>query len=163
MPDVEHLSPDVQAFVERVGLYYARYGLPRIGGRILGLLLIAERPLTLDDIAGALKVSRASVSTNVRQAVAFGFAEQVGVPGDRRDYYQFPESGWDRALLMNIEAVKGLQALAERGVASVSSEDTVARDRLEEMLEFSAILLDDSYAILEQWRAHRQARQKKRA
>jgi DNA-binding transcriptional regulator GbsR (MarR family) len=163
MPDIEHLTPDVQAFVERVGLYYARYGLPRIGGRILGLLLIAERPLTLDDIAGALQVSRASVSTNVRTAVMYGFAEQVSVPGDRRDYYQFPESGWDRSLLMNIEAVKGLHALAERGVASVNSDDPVARDRLEEMLEFSEILLDDSHAILESWRAHRQARQKKRA
>ena len=79
----------------------------------------------------------------------YGFAEQVSVPGDRRDYYQFPESGWDRSLLMNIEAVKGLHALAERGVASVTSDDPVARSRLEEMLEFSEILLDDSYAILE--------------
>jgi len=163
MPDIEHLTPDLQAFVERVGLYYARYGLPRIGGRILGLLLVAERPLTLDDIAGALQVSRASVSTNVRTAVVFGFAERVSVPGDRRDYYQFPESGWDRALLVNIQAVKELHALAERGVASVTPDDPVARDRLEEMLEFSEILLDDSHAILESWRAHRQARQKKRA
>ena len=163
MPDIEHLSPDMQAFIERVGLYYARYGLPRIGGRILGLLIVAERPLTLDDIAGALQVSRASVSTNVRLAVTYGFAEQVGVPGDRRDYYQFPESGWDRALLINIEAVKGLQALAERGIASVGPDDAVARDRLEEMLEFSGVLLDDSYAMLEHWRTYRQARQKKRA
>lgn len=163
MPDIEQLSPDVQSFVERIGLYFAQYGLPRIGGRILGLLLVADRPLTLDDIASALMVSRASVSTNVRLVLTFGFAERVSVPGDRRDYYQCPPDVWDRALLINIEAVKELRALAGRGIAAVHPSDAVTHDRLEEMLEFCDVTLDDSYAMLEHWRARRQARQRKRA
>lgn len=163
MPDIEQLSPETQAFIERVGLYYGQYGLPRIGGRILGLLLVAERPLTLDDIAGALRVSRASVSTNVRLAVTYGFAEQVSLPGDRRDYYQFPEDGWDRALLINIEGAKGLRVIAERGLAAVTPDDALAHERLEEMLQFCDFALDESYAMLEGWRARRQARSKKRA
>lgn len=169
MPDIEHRSPDVRSFVERIGLYFAQYGLPRIGGRILGLLLVADRPLTLDDIANALMVSRASVSTNVRLVLTFGFAERVSVPGDRRDYYQCPPDVWDRVLLINIEAVKELRTLAGRGIAAVhpndanDANDAVAHDRLEEMLEFCDVTLDDSYAMLEHWRARRQARQRKRA
>ncbi|HEV8192387.1 MAG TPA: hypothetical protein VGP82_13050 [Ktedonobacterales bacterium] len=163
MPDIEHLSPDVLAFIERNGLYFEQYGLPRIGGRIAGLLLVAHRPLTLDDIAGALQVSRASVSTNLRLCVTYGFAERVGVPGDRRDYYQFPEHGWDRILLINIEAVKAWRAITERGLAAVSTDDSMVHDRLEEMLVFIDVVSADSYAMLEHWRARRRARQRKRA
>jgi DNA-binding transcriptional regulator GbsR (MarR family) len=163
MPDIEQLSPDVQSFVERIGLYFEQYGLPRIGGRITGLLLVAHRPLSLDDIAAALSVSRASVSTNVRLCITFGFAERVSLPGDRRDYCQFPEHGWERMLHINIEAVKALRALAERGLDAVTPDDAVVHDRLEEMLEFVDVVLDDSYAMLERWRSRRQERRKKRA
>ena len=163
MPDSEHLSPEVQAFVERNGTYFEQYGLPRIGGRISGLLLVAHRPLSLDDIAGALRVSRASVSTNVRLCITYGFAERVSLPGDRRDYYQFPDHGWDRILLINIEAVKAWRVITERGLAAVPLADLVIHDRLEGMLEFIDVVLDDSYAMLEHWRARRQERRQKRA
>jgi DNA-binding transcriptional regulator GbsR (MarR family) len=163
MPDVEHLSPEVQTFIDRLGTYFEQYGLPRIGGRIAGLLVVVHRPLTLDDIAGALLVSRASVSTNVRMLVTYGFAERVSQTGDRRDYYQFPEHGWDRTLVINIEAVKALRAIAERGLAAVKPDDPMVHDRLEEMLEFVDVVLEDSYAMREHWHMRRQERLKKRA
>src|SRR5258707_3209499 len=93
MPEAERLSPALQEFVESMGVYFERFALPRIGGRILGLLLIADRPLSLDDMASTLRVSRASISTNMRLLTASSLAEQVSFPGDRRDYYRFgPET-----------------------------------------------------------------------
>src|SRR5439155_617535 len=82
------LSASALEFIEAVGLFFERLGIARIGGRILGLLMLAERPLTLDEMAGLLLVSRASISTNARMSVAAGLVEHVSWPGDRRDYYR---------------------------------------------------------------------------
>jgi hypothetical protein len=63
-PDVEETekdapTPEKVRFVESMGRYLGQYGLSRIGGRLLGLLMIAEEPLSLDDMATTLSVSRA--------------------------------------------------------------------------------------------------------
>jgi DNA-binding transcriptional regulator GbsR (MarR family) len=80
-------SPEELEFIEAVGLHFDTLGLPRIGGRIFGLLVISPRPLLLDEIAGTLNISRASVSVNTRVFIANGAMEIRAVPGDRRQYY----------------------------------------------------------------------------
>jgi len=77
-------------FIETMGLTLESEGLPRIAGRIFGLLLLSEDALSLDDLAAELQVSKASVSTNTRLLEQRGVLEQVGRPADRRDYYRVP-------------------------------------------------------------------------
>ena len=77
-------------FVERMGLALEADGLPRIAGRIFGLLLVSEEPRSLDELAAELRVSKASVSTNARLLEHRGVLEQVSRPADRRDYYRIP-------------------------------------------------------------------------
>lgn len=155
--DVTRLSPEIQQVIESIGLYFEQYGLPRIGGRLVGLLLFADRPLTLDAMAGALGVSRASVSTNIRVLAQLGIAEPVGLPGDRRDYYRFGEDAWERGLIVRMDAAERSRRIAERGLTGVAPDDDVARGRLAEMLAFCAFLLDEERTRLERWRALRRA------
>ncbi len=155
MADPLALTPGMQEFIENMGLFFERFDLPRIAGRILGLLLLASRPLTLDDMADALQVSRASASTNARMAVAFGMAEQVGVPGDRRDYYRWPDDGWGTQLNLNIEALKAIAAIVNRGLDALTPDDDVARVRLEEAREFCAFLDAEMKGMLERWGVYR--------
>ena len=82
------LSPAAEQYVERMGLIWEAEGLPRIAGRILGFLALQDAPCTLDDIAGALRVSKASVSNDARRLEQLHLVERAGRPGDRRDYYQ---------------------------------------------------------------------------
>src|SRR5215208_5593062 len=77
-------------FVERMGLALEADGLPRIAGRIFGLLLISENPRSLDALAAELRVSKGSVSTNARMLEQRGLLERVCRPADRRDYYSVP-------------------------------------------------------------------------
>lgn len=80
-------------FVERMGLLVEEDGWPRIAGRILGFLMVTPGECSLDDIASALGVSRASVSTDARRLLQGGMLERQSRPGDRRDYYRIaPES-----------------------------------------------------------------------
>ena len=64
-------------------MYFESYGIPRIGGRILGLLLVADEPLSADSIASVLRVSCASVSTNFKLLLTSSLAEKVTFAGDR--------------------------------------------------------------------------------
>src|SRR5918997_56259 len=77
-------------FIERMGLALEAEGLPRIAGRIFGLLLVTENCRSLDQIAAELRVSKASVSTNARLLEQRGVLERNSRAGDRRDYYRVP-------------------------------------------------------------------------
>ncbi len=100
MPESNSLTPEQQAFIERVGLYFEQYHLSRIGGRLLGLLLLIDRPLGIAEMATTLGVSRASVSTNIRETADFGLTERVGILGDRRDYYRFSADAWRQTIAL---------------------------------------------------------------
>ena len=63
-------------------------GLPKSIGQIYGFLYLAEGPHSLDDMARILGISKASVSTGIRQLVSWGAIKQVWVQGGRRDYYE---------------------------------------------------------------------------
>jgi DNA-binding transcriptional regulator GbsR (MarR family) len=74
-------------FVEKLGLHVEREGRSRVGGQLLGILLLADAPLSLDELAARLAVSKASVSINARELERHGVAIRVSFPGDRRDHY----------------------------------------------------------------------------
>ncbi|WP_136634906.1 GbsR/MarR family transcriptional regulator [Pseudooceanicola onchidii] len=75
-------------FVETLGLIFQGEGMPPISGRILGQLALADRALSLTEIAETLQVSKASVSTNVRLLEAKGIAVREARPGSRQDHWR---------------------------------------------------------------------------
>jgi DNA-binding transcriptional regulator GbsR (MarR family) len=75
-------------FVETAGRLCQRFGLPRSTGQIYGLLYLSPSPLSLDDIADMLSISKASASTGTRQLLGWHALKQVWVPGDRRDHFE---------------------------------------------------------------------------
>lgn len=149
------LSPGMARFVESMGRYFEQYGIARIGGRILGLLMIADRPLSLDEIATRLKVSRASVSTNIRLATANDLAELVTFPGDRRDYYRMIEDAWGHAMRTETEAIPAMRRIAERGLEALGPGDAAARTQLEEMIDFCDFAMEERRGMIERWQARR--------
>ena len=156
------LSAEAQSFVENMGVYFERYALPRIGGRLLGLLLVVDRPLSLDDMANTLGVSRASVSTNMRLILAIGLAELVTRPGDRRDYYRFTDDAWGRSILIDMEGVRSLRLLAERGLGAVETTDNTAREHLDDLIAFCDLVLEERQTTLERWRGLQRAKREKK-
>lgn len=144
-------------FIERLGLYFEGFGLPRIAGRLLGLLILTDRPLSLDEIAALLHVSRASVSTNARLLVAARLVERVGLPGDRRDYYASGERGWDAVIETDLETARTLHALAAEALEPLAADESPARTRLQATVEFSRFYADELAATLARWRERRMA------
>ena len=100
---------DVAQFIERMGLLWEQEGLTRIAGRIFGLALVSPDPCSLDEIAEALGVSKASVSNDARMLEKLGFVERVSLPGDRRDYYRITRDSIVRSLSTKLQRLRVFQ------------------------------------------------------
>ena len=75
-------------FVEAGGHTTQSFGLGRMLGQMYALLYLSPRPLCLDEVAAELGISKASVSTTIRQLERWTAVKRVWVKGDRRDFYE---------------------------------------------------------------------------
>ena len=82
------LSKTRREMIEAGGRICQLLGLPRSTGQIFGLLYLSPKPLSLDDMAALLGISKASASIGTRQLASWGAVRQVWVPGERRDYFE---------------------------------------------------------------------------
>lgn len=155
---VDALTPAESQFVEAHGLFFERLGFPRIGGRVLALLLVAERPLTLDAIARQLRVSKASVSTNSRNFVRLGVVDEVTFPGDRRTYFAWSPRAWARRTEIALGVADGIRQNARMGLQAISADNVAARERLEQGLVFADLLEQQAVGLAEKWRAIQEER-----
>lgn len=149
------LNPPLTRFIENLAQYFENFGIPRIGGRILGLLLVSSEPLSAEAISNILKVSRASVSTNIRFALQVGLAEKVSFPGDRITYYAFPESGLEKTLTVEIQAVSMMKRFVEQGLNALSPEDPT-RSRLAALADWADFLTQVWQKAAIEWQARKQ-------
>jgi HTH-type transcriptional regulator, glycine betaine synthesis regulator len=89
------LSPWEQALIDFF-LQVAQFlGLPKSVGQIFGLLFASDQPLSLDDIADRLQISRGSASQGLNYLRRFDAVRTTFVLGDRREFYQV-ETDTDR-------------------------------------------------------------------
>jgi len=87
-------SETVQQFVEAWGSMGALWGINRSVARVHALLMATEGPLSLDEIAERLLISKGNASMSLRELRTFGVVRQVEVPGDRRDFYVTEPDVW---------------------------------------------------------------------
>lgn len=140
-------------FVEAMGRHFEAEGVPRIGGRMFGLLLLQEEPCSLDDLVDQLEVAKASASTNARLLEQWALIEQVSVPGDRRDYYQAAPDQ-TRTLEFRLARIREYGVLLRQGAAA-ASRSAVAR-RLGIMADFNTESIAAIETLLARWRgSHR--------
>src|SRR5215510_13012040 len=99
------ITPAASAFVEQIAVILEAEGLPRVCGRLFALLIVTPEPLSLDELADLLGVSKASVSINARTMEERGKIERVSRAADRRDYYQISEDMVEKSMEERIAKV----------------------------------------------------------
>ena len=151
------LSPSMQRAADLFAHQFEAQGLPRIGARILALLLLSSRPLHLDDIARALRVSRASVSTNTRVFLHLGLIEPAEVRGDRRRHFRLAEHAWENRLVA-MAAVGGAFARGCAAARAVPDIPAAVAERLSIVEEVAAFLQEQSVELMVRWQARLAAR-----
>lgn len=149
------LTPKTQDFIEHIGLTIEKLGTTRTLGRMFGLLLVAERPLSLDELASALRVSKASISTNARVCVQIGLAQRVSILGDRRDHYEISPGSFERAVAVRLPIIQEMVSLADAGMQAVAKGNHTARARLKEMRDFYEFVGAEMAKIMPRWQDSR--------
>ncbi len=147
---IPRLTPEVSRFVENMGLYFENQGIPRIGGRILGLLMIAHEPLSAEDIARILKVSRGSLSTNFRALLASGMVEKVPMYGDRRTYFVFSDAAIEHRTINGTQAAAYFKKIVQQGLEALPPKDP-ARHHLDASLVWADMLIRAFEQVLVDW------------
>ncbi len=157
---IPRLTPQLSRFVESMGMYFENQGIPRIGGRMLGLLMIAHQPLSAEDLAEILKVSRGSLSTNFRALLASGMVEKVTVHRDRTTYFVFSDAAMENRTITGTHATVAFKKLVQQGLAALPPKDP-ARHHLDASLEWSDIIIGAFEKALADWqRRHVRSRQR---
>ncbi len=126
----------IARFVEQMGLICEADNLPRIAGRLFGLLIVEDGAYSLRQLADRLQVSRASVSTNARILTEIGIVERAPKPGDRQGYYQLASNPFHRMLTGKVRALQHAQTVFSEAAESFPAKRETAKRRLREMAEF---------------------------
>ena len=134
-PDVEH------EFAARMGLFFEQLGGTRTMGLIYGWLIICEPAhQSISEMAAVLHLSKASISTVVRQLEQAQMVERVHVPRTRQHHYQLRSGGWTQIMQARVSRLGPGAAAAEYGLAHIGPGRPDARERLEEMRDFFRFL-----------------------
>ncbi len=81
--------------VERIGVFLEKYGYQPIPARIIGLLMVTEKPyLTFDEITESLKVSKSAVSIGLNLLLGTQQIDYITLPGDRKRYFKSRIGEW---------------------------------------------------------------------
>lgn len=140
-------------FIEQMGLIMGADGLPRIGGRIVALLLITDGDISLDHIATRLRVSKPSVSINARLLEEKGVIEKVSHAADRRDYYRIADDVFGRTMQQRLNRLQRLQSCVSSARTSLKPVPPVVAERLDNFVAACTQLRDMTAQALAEWRA----------
>jgi|TARA_R100000501_G_scaffold18498_1_gene39539 DNA-binding transcriptional regulator GbsR (MarR family) len=136
------LTPDESEFIETMGVVSEGDGLPRIAGRMWGLLVVTGGTLSSAEIAELLEVSRGSVSTNLRFLEQLGIVRRMAKPGDRQTYFTIRDNPYSTLMRGLNQRVIANANMVRRTMTKIS--DPEARDRLQDLATFYEVL-DRSY------------------
>lgn len=123
-------------FIEKVGQIAQGEGLPKIAGRIFGLLMFDGAPVSFGELATALRVSRGSVSSSVRLLEDRGVIKRVGVPGERQDYFQLADQPFGGLLEAALKRTERARHDVDASIAGLPEDAHATRGRLQTYSEF---------------------------
>src|SRR3954463_3542166 len=141
------LPPAVQRFILHWGDMGDEWGVNRSVSQIHGLLYLAEKPMTAEDIADTLGMARSNVSNSLKELLAWDLIRRVPILGDRRDHFEAETDIWEVA--QRIAAGRKEREIdpavaALRACVSDAADDPtispVASKRLKEMLAFTELV-----------------------
>ena len=145
-------------FAEEVGIAFEQTGLPRMAGRILGWLLVADPPhQSMEQLTSALTASKGSISTTTRLLIHHGLIERISLPGVRHDYFRLRSDTWQHMIGRGLTGeIRMFRQLAEHGLDLLGEKTTANSKWLKEMLDVYTFLEQEFPALLERWEKQHQ-------
>ncbi len=87
----------IETFVMHFGEMGSRWGFNRTVGQMYALLVITKDPISANEIAEALSISRGNVSMGIKELQSWRLVQVQHKPKDRKEYYSPAGSIWEMA------------------------------------------------------------------
>ena len=129
------LTDAQRLFVEEFAALLAPWGLPPASGRLYGYALLHQRPVSLDQIAADLEMSKAGAWNAAKVLERCGHVRRYGEPGSKRALYAATYN--HASILREHSAMWGdLGALLQNSASDVAADEPAGR-----MLEMARFFL----------------------
>jgi hypothetical protein len=123
-------------WMERLASHLVPEGIPLIGGRILGYLLVCEpEERTAAELSEELEASTGSVSTNLKLLVKTGLVRRTTRRGRQAAQYELDAPAWADLVRQRLATIAETRALTALGLRLLSGDPQRAH-RLRTVDEF---------------------------
>lgn len=134
-----------QQFIETWGTMGSYWGINSSVARVHALLIVSEKPLSLDDVAEQLNISKGNASMCLKELRSWKVITKVSFPGDRKDYYSSLNDIWKMFFLIARERKRRefdpAMEILEKVISQQNpDEENMVIHRLNQMLELLKIL-----------------------
>lgn len=134
-------SEQKKAFIESWGTMGSIWGLNSSTARVHALLIAQDGPMSLDNIAKTLKISRGNASMCLKELRNWGVIKRVKKTGDRRDYHETEPDIWKMffaiARQRKLREFDPLLDVLREALSSAHKDSgSKAEERMQQMEEF---------------------------
>ena len=145
--------------IQNFGHAYKAFGLSKLMGHVLALLISSDEPLSLDEIAKTLGRSKGPVSQIMRRLRDKTLIRRVWHINSRKDYYEIQPEIFENAFRNNHELIKANTRLAKQLRTTVAKEKNKKLEmlelRLKEMQRFYELTEKHNENFLKEWTEER--------
>lgn len=130
-----------QQFIDKISDNMRAFGISETIGRVLGIIYMARRPMTLDELSESTGLSKMRMSQVVREMTELGIAEKIRRRGVRKDLIQVEDnyystfislftSNWRKAVGRSRAFERNMrQDIEEMEMDNAQSEEDVAAQK----------------------------------
>ncbi|GAA4437812.1 hypothetical protein GCM10023188_32440 [Pontibacter saemangeumensis] len=146
------LSDKQRELIEEIGIYHENNGFQPAVARVVGLLLVSDKPeLSFDEISEALNISKSATSNALNMLLNTGHIEYTTFSGDRKRYFKIKSSNWRDLFNKKMDDLSALNDLLKR-VLEVRKRESPAYDvQLRSFISFLDYLKQQLPSLIEQW------------
>lgn len=146
--------------IQRFGDAYKAFGLNKLMGHIIALLLFSPNPLSLDEITKQLGRSKGPISQIVRRLRDKRLIRKAWMPeNNRKDYYEIEPEVFEHAFRNNLELIKNNKRIATQLKEKIKSANKSSLEtiniRMKEMELFYSLMEDHFNQFLNEWTKER--------
>ncbi|MBA4309014.1 MAG: MarR family transcriptional regulator [Chlorobiaceae bacterium] len=147
--------------IQRFGDAYKAFGLNKLMGHIVALLIYSTEPISLDDIAKTLGRSKGPVSQILRRLRDKKLIRKAWSPeNNRKDYYEIEPEIFENAFRNNLELIKNntriAKQLKEKVQTSKLKSSVVLKSRINEMETFYLLMEEHYRNFIKEWSKKRE-------
>jgi DNA-binding transcriptional regulator GbsR (MarR family) len=154
-----------EEFIMNFGHAYQAFGLSKLMGHVVALLIYSTKPISLEEISNLLNRSKGPISQITRRLRDKHLIRRVWQPTSRKDFYEIEPEVFENAFRNNIDLIRNNMKIAEHYQSEIKTrkikDAEVLDTRLKEMHGFYD-LMDKHYKnFLDEWQIQRKKIYKK--